>query len=165
MNDAVSYEQQGAVGVITVANPPVNALSHSVRAGIAEALTTSAADDTQAVVLCCDGRTFIAGADITEFGKPPQSPSLPDLLVQLDQHPKLTVAAIHGTALGGGFEVALTCNYRLAVNTAKWACPRSSWGFCPAPVAPNARHVLRAYLQPLNSSPRAIPSALTRPRA
>jgi len=78
MNDAVSYEQQGAVGVITVANPPVNALSHSVRAGIAEALTASAADDTQAVVLCCDGRTFIAGADITEFGKPPQSPSLPD---------------------------------------------------------------------------------------
>ncbi len=131
MNDAVSYEQQGAVGVITVANPPVNARSHSVRAGITEALTASAADDTQAVVLCCDGRTFIAGADITEFGKPPQSPSLPDLLVQLDQHPKLTIAAIHGTALGGGFEVALTCNYRLAVNTAKVGLPEVKLGLLP----------------------------------
>jgi 3-hydroxyacyl-CoA dehydrogenase len=83
------------------------------------------------VVLSCDGRTFIAGADITEFGKPPQAPSLPDLLLTLDKHPKLTIAAIHGTALGGGFEVALTCNYRIALTTAKVGLPEVKLGLLP----------------------------------
>jgi 3-hydroxyacyl-CoA dehydrogenase len=96
-----------------------------------EALAIAATDDSSAVVLFCDGRTFIAGADITEFGKPPQAPSLPDLLLTLDKHPKFTIAAIHGTALGGGFEVALTCNYRIALATAKMGLPEVKLGLLP----------------------------------
>ena len=131
MGTAVTYERQGQTGVIRVNNPPVNALSHAVRSGIMDALATAADDASLAVVLACDGRTFIAGADITEFGKPPQAPSLPDLLLALDNHPKLTIAAIHGTALGGGFEVALTCNYRIALATAKVGLPEVKLGLLP----------------------------------
>jgi len=131
MGATVKYERQGPIGVIRIDNPPVNALSHAVRSGIMDALATAATDDSTAVVLSCDGRTFIAGADITEFGKPPQAPSLPDLLLTLDKHPKLTIAAIHGTALGGGFEVALTCNYRIALTTAKVGLPEVKLGLLP----------------------------------
>ena len=131
MGTAVTYERQGQIGVIRVNNPPVNALSYAVRSGIVDALATAADDESLAVVLACDGRTFIAGADITEFGKPPQAPSLPDLLLALDNHPKLTIAAIHGTALGGGFEVALTCNYRIALTTAKVGLPEVKLGLLP----------------------------------
>ena len=131
MGASVKYERQGPIGVIRIDNPPVNALSHAVRSGIVDALATAATDDSSAVVLFCDGRTFIAGADITEFGKPPQAPSLPDLLLNLDKHPKLTIAAIHGTALGGGFEVALTCNYRIALATAKVGLPEVKLGLLP----------------------------------
>ena len=131
MGATVKYERQGPIGVVRIDNPPVNALSHAVRSGIMDALATAATDDSTAVVLSCDGRTFIAGADITEFGKPPQAPSLPDLLLNLDKHPKLTIAAIHGTALGGGFEVALTCNYRIALATAKVGLPEVKLGLLP----------------------------------
>ena len=131
MGATVKYERRGSIGVIRIDNPPVNALSHAVRSGIMEALAIAATDDSSAVVLFCDGRTFIAGADITEFGKPPQAPSLPDLLLTLDKHPKLTIAAIHGTALGGGFEVALTCNYRMALATAKVGLPEVKLGLLP----------------------------------
>jgi len=131
MGATVKYERQGPIGVVRIDNPPVNALSHAVRSGIMDALATAATDDSTAVVLSCDGRTFIAGADITEFGKPPQAPSLPDLLLTLDKHPKLTIAAIHGTALGGGFEVALTCNYRIALTTAKVGLPEVKLGLLP----------------------------------
>jgi 3-hydroxyacyl-CoA dehydrogenase len=98
---------------------------------MAEALTTAAEDTSEAVVILCEGRTFIAGADITEFGKPPKPPFLPDLLAQLDKHPKLTVAAIHGTALGGGFETALSCNYRVALASAKVGLPEVKLGLLP----------------------------------
>ena len=131
MGATVKYERRGPIGVIRIDNPPVNALSHAVRSGIMEALAIAATDDSSAVVLFCDGRTFIAGADITEFGKPPQAPSLPDLLLTLDKHPKFTIAAIHGTALGGGFEVALTCNYRMALATAKVGLPEVKLGLLP----------------------------------
>ena len=131
MGATVKYERQGPIGVVRIDNPPVNALSHAVRSGIMDALATAATDDSTAVVLSCDGRTFIAGADITEFGKPPQAPSLPDLLLTLDKHQKLTIAAIHGTALGGGFEVALTCNYRIALTTAKVGLPEVKLGLLP----------------------------------
>jgi len=131
MSPVVSYALHGNIGVISVDNAPVNALSHAVRSGIAEALTAAASDASQAVIISCAGRTFIAGADITEFGKPPQEPSLPDLLEQLDNHPKITVAALHGTALGGGFETALSCNYRIALASAKVGLPEVKLGLLP----------------------------------
>jgi len=131
MTDVVSYTLEGTIGVIRVNNPPVNALSHGVRSGMADALSIAAEDTSEAVVIFCEGRTFIAGADITEFGKPPKPPFLPDLLAQLDNHPKLTVAAIHGTALGGGFETALSCNYRVALASAKVGLPEVKLGLLP----------------------------------
>ena len=131
MSDAVTVTRQGPLTLIAVNNPPVNALSHAVRSGIADGLSRAAEDDSQAVIIYCEGRTFIAGADITEFGKPPQAPWLPDLLVQLDSHPKLTIAALHGTALGGGFELALTCNYRIALDTARVGLPEVKLGLLP----------------------------------
>ncbi|MGD2008594.1 MAG: enoyl-CoA hydratase/isomerase family protein, partial [Cellvibrionales bacterium] len=131
MSDAVTVTRQGPLTLIAVNNPPVNALSHAVRSGIADGLSQAAEDDSEAVIIYCEGRTFIAGADITEFGKPPQAPWLPDLLVQLDSHPKLTIAALHGTALGGGFELALTCNYRIALDTARVGLPEVKLGLLP----------------------------------
>ena len=131
MSDAVTVTRQGPLTLIAVNNPPVNALSHAVRSGIADGLSRAAEDDSEAVIIYCEGRTFIAGADITEFGKPPQAPWLPDLLVQLDNHPKLTIAALHGTALGGGFELALTCNYRIALDTARVGLPEVKLGLLP----------------------------------
>lgn len=127
----ISYELRDGVAVICVDNPPVNALSHSVRAGLADALERATTDESVAVVLACAGRTFIAGADITEFGKPAQDPSLGDVLDQLDNHPKLTIAALHGTALGGGFETALCCNYRIALTSAKVGLPEVKLGLLP----------------------------------
>ena len=131
MTDTVSYAREGEIGVIRVNNPPVNALSHSVRNGLMAALKRSVEDDSAAVVLLCEGRTFIAGADITEFGKPPRAPVLGEVLATLDQHPKLTVAAIHGTALGGGLETALCCHYRCAVADAKVGLPEVKLGLLP----------------------------------
>ena len=102
--NTVSYEVVDEIGVITVNNPPVNALSHAVRSGILEALRAAQTDESKAILVICDGRTFIAGADISEFGKPPQEPYLPELINEIEASTKLVVAAIHGTALGGGFE-------------------------------------------------------------
>ncbi|EED36486.1 peroxisomal bifunctional enzyme [Luminiphilus syltensis NOR5-1B] len=127
----VTYHLKDAIGVITIDNPPVNAMSHAVRSGLVDALDTAAEDDSQALLIICKGRTFIAGADISEFGKPPKSPTLRDMLDMLDSHPKLTVAAIHGTALGGGFETALCCNYRCALDTAKVGLPEVKLGLLP----------------------------------
>ncbi|MCB1670714.1 MAG: 3-hydroxyacyl-CoA dehydrogenase NAD-binding domain-containing protein [Gammaproteobacteria bacterium] len=131
MSNVVSYELVDNIGVITVNNPPVNALSHSVRSGIQNALQQAQDDDSDAVLLICEGRTFIAGADITEFGKPPQSPSLPEVLVSIENSKKLVVAAIHGTALGGGFETSLACHYRCAVPGAKVGLPEVKLGLLP----------------------------------
>lgn len=127
----VSYEVVGNIGVITINNPPVNALSHAVREGIVSALESSASDDSQALIIRCAGSTFIAGADITEFGKPAKSPSLPEVLHKLDTHSKLTIAVIHGTALGGGFETALSCNYRMASADSKVGLPEVKLGLLP----------------------------------
>ena len=106
----VNYEIVDSIGVITVNNPPVNALSHAVRAGILDAIRAAQDDKSDAVLILCDGRTFIAGADISEFGKPPREPYLPDLLNEIEGSEKLVIAAIHGTALGGGFELTLACH-------------------------------------------------------
>ncbi|MBT8066256.1 MAG: enoyl-CoA hydratase/isomerase family protein, partial [Gammaproteobacteria bacterium] len=104
MSDVVNYVIDGNIGVISVDYPPVNALSQAVRQGLYAAITAAQTDASEAIVIVCEGRTFIAGADITEFGKPPAEPYLPDLLDVIEASRKPVVAAIHGTALGGGFE-------------------------------------------------------------
>jgi 3-hydroxyacyl-CoA dehydrogenase len=131
MTSPVSYELVDEIGVVTIDNPPVNALSHAVRQGIHDAIEAAQADASKAVLVLCAGRTFIAGADIREFGQPPQEPHLPDLCAEIENSSKLVVAALHGTALGGGFEVALSCHYRCAVQTAKVGLPEVKLGLLP----------------------------------
>jgi 3-hydroxyacyl-CoA dehydrogenase len=132
MSEPVSYERQGNIGVIVVDNPPVNALSHAVRKGLAAALAQGGQDaGAQALLLICKGRTFIAGADITEFGKPMQEPGLHSVLDTIEGGAKPVVAAIHGTALGGGLEVALACHYRCAVPSARLGLPEVKLGLLP----------------------------------
>jgi 3-hydroxyacyl-CoA dehydrogenase len=122
----------GEIAVVTVDNPPVNALKHEVRAGLAEALRQAREDPAiSAVVIGCAGRTFFAGADITEFGKPPQPPGLGDVISKIQAMPKPVVAAVHGTALGGGFEVALACHFRVAVATARVGLHEVKLGLLP----------------------------------
>lgn len=131
MPDVVSYELVDNIAVISVNNPPVNALSQAVREGILNAVTTAQGDASEAIVLHCEGRTFIAGADIKEFGKPPQEPGLPSILSAIEDSSKPVIAAIHGTALGGGFEVALACHYRCAIASAKVGLPEVKLGLLP----------------------------------
>jgi 3-hydroxyacyl-CoA dehydrogenase len=128
----VTTEREGRVAVLTVDNPPVNALSREIRQALmdaAEALDADAAVD--AVVLLCAGRTFIAGADVREFGKPPAPPHLPDVVARIERAAKPWVAAIHGSALGGGFEVALGCRFRTAAPTASVGMPEVTLGIVP----------------------------------
>ena len=130
MSDVISYELRGDVAVLKAQNPPVNALSHAVREGLADAMDR-AESEAKAVVIVGDGRTFFAGADISEFGKPPKDPWLPDLCNRIEASPILVVAAIHGTALGGGLEVALSAHYRIAVPSAKVGLPEVHLGILP----------------------------------
>ncbi len=132
MSDVTSLSVEDGVGVITIDSPPVNALGHKVRAAIGEGFRRFSADEAvKAMVLICAGRTFCAGADIAEFGKPPQSPTLPELLEEMDKGTKPIVAAIHGTALGGGYELALVCHRRIAVPSAKVGLPEVHLGLLP----------------------------------
>jgi len=132
MSSTVSFTAQGSVGLITINNPPVNALGQSVRQGLIDAFECGLADDAiKALVLICEGRTFIAGADIREFGKPLAAPDLNQLLEQMENSSKPVVAAIHGTALGGGLEVALGCHYRVAVASARVGLPEVHLGLLP----------------------------------
>ncbi|RUR32518.1 enoyl-CoA hydratase/isomerase family protein [Vreelandella nanhaiensis] len=129
---SVHYQRHGNIGVIQIANPPVNALSHAVRSGLVSALDEGIADtDANALVVLAEGRTFIAGADIREFGKPPQAPLLPDVITQLEACPKPLIAALHGTALGGGLEVALGCHYRVALPGTRIGLPEVKLGLLP----------------------------------
>ncbi|HQS96876.1 MAG: 3-hydroxyacyl-CoA dehydrogenase [Novosphingobium sp. 17-62-19] len=128
----IRTEKQGNVLLIISDNPPVNALGQAVRAGLADAIAQGLADaQVEAMVIRCDGQTFFAGADITEFGKPPKGPSLPEVLDRIEASDKPVVAAIHGTALGGGCEVALACHYRLAVPKARLGLPEVKLGLIP----------------------------------
>ena len=132
MSDLVTLSKRGSIGIVTIDNPPVNALSVGVRQGILDCMTEANADaDITAIVLTCTGRTFIAGADITEFGKPPQKPGLIEPLDAIEGGTKPVIAAIHGTALGGGLEVALACHYRVAVPTARLGLPEVNLGLIP----------------------------------
>jgi 3-hydroxyacyl-CoA dehydrogenase len=132
VSEVVKLERHDEVGIVTVDSPPVNALSAAVRGGILDGIKAAIADPAiKGIVLTCAGRTFIAGADITEFGKPPKPPALNDVLAEIENSPKPVVAAIHGTALGGGLEVALACHYRVAVKEAKLGLPEVKLGLLP----------------------------------
>ncbi|WP_116807739.1 3-hydroxyacyl-CoA dehydrogenase NAD-binding domain-containing protein [Steroidobacter cummioxidans] len=132
INAVTDLSVEDGIAIITINNPPVNALGHAVRDGIVQAMQKADADAAvKAVVLICEGRTFHAGADITEFGKPPKSPWLPEVVTEIENVSKPTVAAIHGTALGGGLEVALGCHYRVAVPSAKCGLPEVHLGLLP----------------------------------
>jgi 3-hydroxyacyl-CoA dehydrogenase len=131
MHDVVRYAIDGKIAVITVVNPPVNALSQAVRQGLRDAIRKAGGDACDAVIIHCEGRTFIAGADITEFGKPPAEPFLPELLNEIEACDKPVIAAVHGTALGGGFETAMSCHYRIARSDAKVGLPEVKLGLLP----------------------------------
>jgi 3-hydroxyacyl-CoA dehydrogenase len=128
----IATSRHGDVLIVLSNNPPVNALSTAVRQGLADAIAEAVAnDDIKAVVIACDCHTFFAGADITEFGKPPQQPWLPLVVDTIENCSKPVVAAIHGTALGGGLEVALGCHYRVADASAKLGTPEVKLGLLP----------------------------------
>ncbi len=131
MEKPVTYAVDDGIGIISIDNPPVNALSHAVREGIQGAIREAQEDASEAILLWCDGRTFIAGADITEFGAPPKDPWLPDLCNEIEASGKLVVAALHGTTLGGGFEVALASHYRIALDSGKVGFPEVKLGLLP----------------------------------
>lgn len=129
---AVTTQLHGQVLVITVNNPPVNALSAAVRQGLFAAIEQADADaGTKAVLIVSEGKTFIAGADIREFGKPPVQPSLPNVCSRIEACSKPVVAALQGAALGGGLEVALGAHYRLALPAVKVGLPEVDLGLMP----------------------------------
>lgn len=128
----LTIARDGGIATVTVDNPPVNALGHGLRQGLWDAVATLDSDPAvNAVVLICAGRTFIAGADVTEFGKPPQDPHLPDLVDRIEGAAKPWIAAIHGSALGGGFEVAMGCRFRVALDSASVGLPEVGLGIVP----------------------------------
>jgi 3-hydroxyacyl-CoA dehydrogenase len=132
LTDMVDYTVEDSVAVLKINNPPVNALSHSVREGLLSGLEKAHNDDSvTAIAIICEGQTFIAGADITEFSSAPKDPDLHKVLEALDNSAKPTIAAIHGTALGGGLETALCCNYRVAISSASCGLPEVSLGLLP----------------------------------
>jgi 3-hydroxyacyl-CoA dehydrogenase len=132
INSVAELTIDGDVATVTINSPPVNALSQSVRDGLKRGVEAAEANSAvKAIVIICAGRTFIAGADITEFGKPPALPHLPTVLDLIENASKPVVAALHGTALGGGFEVALTAHYRIAVPSAKCGLPEIKLGLIP----------------------------------
>ena len=132
MTSPIRTERHDDVLVIISDNPPVNALGAAVRQGLEAAIKEGVADGSiEAMVIRCDGRTFFAGADITEFGKPMVEPGLPTVVDMIEASSKPVVAAIHGTALGGGCEVALGCHYRVAVPSAKLGTPEVKLGLLP----------------------------------
>ncbi len=132
INAVTDLTREGDIAVLTIDSPPVNALSADVRNGLRDGVQQAAADPAvKAIVLICAGRTFIAGADISEFGKPTKGATLPEIQGALEGGPKPVIAAIHGTALGGGFETALMCHYRVAVPSAKCGLPEIKLGLIP----------------------------------
>jgi 3-hydroxyacyl-CoA dehydrogenase len=132
INSVVELDRDGEIACVTIDSPPVNALSAPVREGIVEGMKQAVADPAvKAIVLICAGRTFIAGADIGEFGKPTKGPNLLEVEEIIESAPKPVIAAIHGTALGGGLETALACHYRVGVPSAKCGTPEVKLGILP----------------------------------
>ncbi len=132
MTEIMKYEVENGIAIVTLDSPPVNALGYDVRRNIVEGVEKAASDAAaDAIVIICAGRTFFAGADISEFGKPMREPDLRAVLEVIENAPKRVVAAIHGTALGGGFELALCCHHRIAVPSAKVGLPEVNLGLLP----------------------------------
>ena len=131
MSQAVEYEKLGEIAILAANNPPVNALGIDVRSGLWAGIERAESEGARAVLIYGEGRTFFAGADIREFGKPPQDPLLPALCDRIEASRLLVIAALHGTALGGGLEVALSCHYRIAVPSAKVGLPEVNLGILP----------------------------------
>ncbi|MGE0586781.1 MAG: 3-hydroxyacyl-CoA dehydrogenase NAD-binding domain-containing protein [Flavobacteriaceae bacterium] len=151
MSEPVTSEIDGGIGIVRVDNPPVNALSNAVRAGIAMSIDMLERDErVGAIVILCAGRTFIAGADITEFGKPRQPPSLAEICDRIEASAKPVVAALHGTALGGGFEVALACHHRIALARASVGLPEVKLGLIPGAGGANRLARIVGPLEALN---------------
>ncbi|MFV8558134.1 FAD-dependent oxidoreductase [Sulfitobacter sp. SBS6] len=132
MTDKIGYTRKGDVAVLRIKNPPVNALSHAVREGLVAGMAQAEADDgVKAVVIVGEGRAFIAGADITEFGKTPLEPFLPDVCKRIEDSSLIVVASMHGVSLGGGLEIALSAHYRVAQPSAKVGLPEVHLGLIP----------------------------------
>lgn len=132
INDVVSIEINGSIGLIALDNPPVNAASHAIRSGLWQAVETlQQTDGVEVIALYAKGRTFIAGADIREFGKPPLDPWLPELCNFIESASRPIVCVLHGTTLGGGLEVAMSCHARVALTGSKVGLPEVTLGILP----------------------------------
>lgn len=131
MSQVIQYEKVGDIAVLASNNPPVNALGYDVRVGLVEGIERAEQDGARAVLIYGEGRTFFAGADIREFGKPPKAPFLPDVCARIEASPLIVVSSIHGTALGGGLEIALGSHYRIAVPSARVGLPEVLIGVMP----------------------------------
>lgn len=161
----VSFAQSGSIAVLSVDNPPVNALSHDIRSGLLRALAEAlAAPSVKLIVLQAEGRTFMAGADIAEFGQPLKDPSLPEVVAAFEESGKPILAALHGTVLGGGLEVALGCHYRIALESTKLGLPEIKLGLIPGAGGtqrlPRAIGAQAALDMILSGTPIAAPDAL-----
>ncbi len=132
MTEFVTLDIEGEIATLTINNPPVNALGQKVREGLSKGIQAAGKKpEVRAVIIIAEGRTFPAGADITEFGNPPLPPMLPDVCQVIEDCPKPVIAALHGTALGGGFEIALSAHYRIALESARVGLPEVNLGILP----------------------------------
>src|SRR4029453_13876130 len=134
MGDIVNVTRTDEIAVVSVNNPPVNTITAAVRSGLSRALDDVAAlSGIKAVVLCCEGSTFFSGADIGEFEGPPKEAEFRALFGRFEALSVPVVAAMHGTVLGGGLEIALACHYRVAAPTARFGFPEGTLGIIPGP--------------------------------
>jgi 3-hydroxyacyl-CoA dehydrogenase len=132
VNKVVELEKTGGIAVLSITNPPVNALGIAVRVGLVEALNGVARDnEVRGIVIACTGRTFVSGADTREFGKPIEAPFIDEINELLENNAKPVVAAIHGVALGGGLELSMGCHFRIAQTNAKLGQPEVKLGLIP----------------------------------
>ncbi len=127
----VNIIKNGTTAVITIDHPPVNATSTVVRQGLLDAVVAAEADGITHGIICCAGRTFVAGGDISEFGHPPQLPHLPDVYQRIEDSPIIWLAAMHGTVLGGGFELAMACDFRISLAQTRFGLPEVNLGLVP----------------------------------